>query len=113
MSSWRHYKPAPPRFENGAVVRVKGSPVEQMNLYGRAVAGEHTLGVIVQPHRRSHGATRYRVHFPAHTYYSPIQQRSSHIAECEIVVREEHLEEVEVIAGGQDAMASIEAEVGR
>lgn len=109
MTSWQDYKPTTPRFATGDLVRVKGTPIEQAQLYGREVAGEQALGIITKPARRSQGHTRYLVHFPAHIYRSPVKGLESQIADLDAVIREEHLEAVDVIAASGSPREGMEA----
>lgn len=76
-------------FAVGDQVRVKGSQMEQLALYGRMVAG--ATGTIARPTRRSNGGNRYLVHFPRHVYVTPVKRMEHTIEAHDTVIREEHL----------------------
>lgn len=83
---------APTRFADGTHVRVTGTDEQVRALYGRELVG--AAGTITRPFTRSHAHNRYLVHFPAHTYISPVKRVQSSIPDIEAVIREEHLQEV-------------------
>lgn len=80
------------QFAERQIVRVKGTPEEQRVLYGREVVG--AVGIVLYPYTRSHGVNRYLVHIAAHEYVSPKRGLVSHIEAFDIVLREDHVEQV-------------------